>query len=48
MSVNKSPFNRKKAEISVKQSEKEAEILIYDEIGFFGIQAKDFVESLDA
>ena len=26
MSVNKSPFNRKKAEISVKQSEKEAEI----------------------
>ena len=48
MRVKKSPFNRKNAAISVKQSEKEAEILIYDEIGFFGIQAKDFVESLDA
>ena len=44
---NKSPFSRKKTNFSAKKAENEAEILLHDEIGFWGIQSGDFKRALD-
>lgn len=42
----RSPFFSRNLNMKVTQSEGEAEILLYDEIGFFGISANEFVSSL--
>lgn len=44
MRMNRSPFAR----VSRQPRANENEIFLYDEIGFFGIQAEDFVRELNA
>jgi ATP-dependent Clp protease protease subunit len=48
MRRNKSPFNRTAPDLKIVRNEQadEAEILVYDEIGFWGIQAADFKRAL--
>ncbi len=41
------PFARVSPGLKIRNEGKEAEVLLYDEIGFFGIQAKEFVEQLN-
>lgn len=48
MRRDKSPFNRSAPDLKIVRNEQadEAEILVYDEIGFWGIQAADFKRQL--
>ena len=47
MTTQRSPFHRGRPQLSVRAAAAdEAEILIYDEIGFFGIQAGDVVRAI--
>lgn len=48
MRKDKSPFNRSAADLKIVRNEgtDEAEVLIYDEIGFWGILASDFKRQL--
>lgn len=44
--MNRSPFQRHRASYGVTSQGDEAEIHVYDEIGFWGITARDFVRDL--
>jgi ATP-dependent Clp protease, protease subunit len=46
--AKRSAFRRNRPNMRVAQTEKQAEILLYDEIGWFGIRADDFKRELDA
>ena len=46
--AKRSAFHRGQPNLLVAQTETEAEILLYDEIGWWGITAKDFKRELDA
>lgn len=46
MRVNRTPFRRTPTNKAPRAAEQGTEVFVYDEIGFFGIQAKDFVEQL--
>lgn len=48
MRSNRSPFQRRPAALSVENNGDEAKILLYDEIGFWGVTSKAFIEALDA
>ena len=43
-----SPFKRPVSKIKVRNKDKEADVLLYDEIGFFGVNAKDFESQFNA
>lgn len=46
--MKRSPFRRVQANLRVAQTETEAEILLYDEISFWGVSAEMFRRELDA
>ncbi len=46
--MQRSPFRRRQANLRVAQTETEAEILLYDEISWWGITAEAFRRELDA
>ena len=47
MEMKTTPIQKNKSWFSVKMAGDKAEILIYDEIGFYGVSAKDLIEALD-
>lgn len=46
--MQRSPFRRRQANLRVAQTDTEAEIMLYDEISWFGITAEAFKRELDA
>lgn len=42
------PFVRTRSGFKIKNQAEKAEVLLYDEIGFFGVNAKDFVSQFNA
>lgn len=42
------PFARTRSGFKIKNEGDRAEVLLYDEIGFFGVSAKDFVEKFNS
>jgi len=45
--MRRSPFHRKNATLRVAAANGEAEVVLYDEIGFWGITAEDFKKQID-
>lgn len=46
MRMNRTPFRRTPTNKAPRAAEEGTEVFVYDEIGFFGIQAQEFVETL--
>lgn len=46
--ANRSPFQRRQAAYAAVRGAETAELRIYDEIGFWGVQARDVLRDLDA
>jgi ATP-dependent Clp protease protease subunit len=40
-------FNRRRGEFSIENGSDEAKVVLYDEIGMWGVMAKDFIDQLD-
>ena len=47
MKLQRSPYARTQPEFKINQKDDEAEVLLYDEIGFFGIDATSFINQFN-